>query len=158
MSISWPHNHSGLTIWEIIPERTPPEMPIQTISYCLTGLREDRNAIDVKETRGYHHLSPNCHPWIAGLKVIGVLHQQPHQCCHCQTGPKAPSVPGKVDDVGRPEPTWKLIYPSLKMRMQRMLWPTRVGGGIWQYTTVQDAEIVPSSHMPSSPYRVIPEN
>ena len=109
-------------------------MPIQTISCCLASLWEARTAIDVVETRGYHHLSPCCHPWIVGSKKIGVQCWQPHQCHHCQIGPKAPSIPSEVDDVGRPEPTWKLIYPSLKMRMQRMLWPTRVGGGIGWFT------------------------
>ena len=70
------------------------EMPIQTINYCLAGLWEARTTIDVEETRGYCHLSSPCHPLIAGLKVIGVQCQQPHWCCHCQTGLKAPGIPG----------------------------------------------------------------
>ena len=39
MWIHWPYNHSDSTVWEILPERTPPEMPIQAINYCLTSLR-----------------------------------------------------------------------------------------------------------------------
>ena len=42
------------------------------------------------------------------------------------------------------------------MRIQRMLWPTKVGGGIWLYTVVQDSKIVHSSHTPFSPCKVIP--
>ena len=53
------------------PKRTPPEMPIQTISYHLASLQQAGTAIDVEETRGNHHLSPHCHPQIVGLKVIG---------------------------------------------------------------------------------------
>ena len=59
---------------------------------------------------------------------------------------------------GKTRSHMKINIPIFKMRTQRMLWPTRVGGGIWWYTIMQDAEIVPSSHMPSSPYRVILEN
>ena len=155
MWICWPHNHLGLTIQKILPKRTPPEMPIQTISYCITGLQEVRNC---NWCRGDHHLGPHCHPQIMGSKLIEVQYQQPHQCCPCQTGLKGAGIPSKVDDVGRLEPTWKLIYLSLKMRMQRMLWPTRVGSGIWWYAILQDAETIPSSCMPSSHYRVRPEN
>ena len=158
MWICWPHNHSDLTIREILPKRTPPQMPIQTISYHLASLWEARTAIDVEETRGYHHLSPHHHPQIMGLKVIGVQCWWPHQCHHCQTGLKAPSIPSEVDDMGRLKPTWKLIYPSLKMRTQRMLWPTRVGGGTWWYTIMLDAETIHSSHMPSSLCKVTLEN
>ena len=94
-----------LTIWGILPKRTSLEMPIQTINYHLTSLWEARPAIDVEENRGYHYLSSPHHPWIAGSKVIGVQCRQPHWCCHCQTGPRAPHGPGKVENVGRPEPT-----------------------------------------------------
>ena len=144
-----------MTVQEILPKRTPPEMPIQTINYCPTGLWEAVTTINIEETRGYHLLSSAYHPQIRGLKVVGVQCWQPHWCHHCQTGLRAP---GEADNVGRLEPTWKLIYPSLKMRMQRMLWPTRVGGGIWWYTIVQDAEIIPSSHTLSCPYKVFLEN
>ena len=136
-------------------QRTPPEMPIPTINHCPTNLQGAGTTINVEEIRSYHHLSYPCHPQIMDLKVIGIRCQQPHQCCHCQTGWKAPNM---VENIGRPEPTWRLIYLSLKMRMQRMLSPTRVGGGIWWYTVVQNAEIAPSSHTPSGHCKVIPEN
>ena len=113
-----------------------------------------KTAIDIEETRGSYHLSPLCCPQIVDLKAIGVWCQQPHWCHHCQTGQKAPGIPGEVDDMGKPKPTWKLIYLPSKIRMQRMLWPTKVGGGIWLYTIVQDAEIVHSSHMQFSPCRL----
>ena len=80
-------------------------MPIQTINYHLTSLQEAGTTINVEEKRVYHHLSSPCHAQIKGSKVIGVQCQQPYQCHHCQTGPRAPSVPGEVDDVGRQEPT-----------------------------------------------------
>ena len=133
-------------------------MPLWTISYHLASLQGAETAINVEETRGYHQVSPHHHPWITGLKLIGVQYWQPHWCSHCQTGQKAPSVPGKVDNGGRPEPSWKLIYPSLKMRTQRMLWSTRVGGGIWWYTIMQDAENLHSSCMPFVLCKVTPEN
>ena len=56
-----------------------------------------------------------------------------------------------ADDIGRLEPTWRLIYPSLKMRTQRMPSPTRVGDGTWLYIIMQDAGITPFFHTPSSP-------
>ena len=151
-------NHSDLTNGEIHPKRTFLDMPIQTINYHLTGLWGARTIIDVEETWGSYHLSPHCHPQIVGLKVTGFQCWMPRQCHHCQTGQKAPHVPGEVDDVGKLEPTWKLICPSLKMRMQRMLWPITVGGGIWWYTIMQDAEIANSSCMPFSPCKAILEN
>ena len=95
---------------------------------------------------------------IVGFKAIGVWCQWPHWCHHCQTGQKIPSVPREVDDVGKLEPTWKVIYPSLKKRMQRMLWPNKVGGGIWLYTIVSDAKIIPSSCTLFSPCKVTLEN
>ena len=90
---------------EILSKRTPLEMTIQAINYCLTGLQGARTAIDIEETRDYHHLSPHHSPQIVGLKVIGVWCQWSHICHHCQTGQKAPGIPSKVDDVGRQEPT-----------------------------------------------------
>ena len=125
-----------------------PEMLIQTINYHLIGLWGAGTANDIEETRGYHHLSPHCCPQIMGLKVIGDWCQCPHQCHHCQTSQKAPSIPSKLDDVERLEPTWKLFLLTLKTRMQKMLWPMIVGGGIWWYTIVQDAEIEHSSCTP----------
>ena len=86
------------------PQKDTLEMPIQTTSYCLANLQEARTTIDIEETRGYHHLSPHCHPWIVGSKVIGVHYYQPHQCHPCQTGPKAPGIFNEVDDLGRLEP------------------------------------------------------
>ena len=59
------------------------------------------------------------------------------------------SIPNMTDDVGRPEPVWRLIYPSLKTRMHRMPSSTRVGGGIWLYTIMWGAGIAPSFHTPS---------
>ena len=129
-------------------------------------VNSDHQLLPCQPPRGRNHnwgrrdlglppLQSQCHPQITGLKVIGV---QPPPCCHCQTGQKAPGIPGKVDNVGRLESTWKVIYPSLKMRTQRMLWPTRVGGGIWWYTVVQDAEIVHSCHMPFGLCKVTLEN
>ena len=105
-------------------------MPILTINHHCIGIPEARTAIDIEEITSYHHLSYPRLPWIVGSKVIEFWCQQPHQCCHCQTGWKAPGIPNVVDDVGRLEPTWRSIYLSLKMRMQRMLSPTTVGGGI----------------------------
>ena len=46
--ICWPHNHSDFTIWEILPKRTPLEMPILTINYWPTGLQEAGTAIIIK--------------------------------------------------------------------------------------------------------------
>ena len=157
MWICQPHNHSDLTILEFLTKRTPLEVPIQTINHHPIGLWEAESAINVEEIRGYHHLSYPHLPWIVGLKVIGVLWWQSHWCCHCQTGWKAPSIPDVVDDVGR-EPTWRSIFESIKMRMQRMLSPTTVGGGIWWYTIVQDVEIAPSSCMTYGLCKVIPKN
>ena len=90
-----------------------------------------RNCNQCRRDQGLPPPQPHCHLQIMGLKVIGVQCQWPHGCHHCQTGLKVPGIPSKVYELGRLEPTWKLIYPSLKMRMQRMLWPTRAGGGIW---------------------------
>ena len=133
-------------------------MLIQTTNYHLTSLWGAGTIIDIEETRDTYHLNPHCHPQTMGLKATGVQCWLPHWCHHCQTSQKAPDVPGEVDNVGKLEPTWKLIYPSLKMRMQRMLWLIKVGGGIWQYTIVQDAKIVCPSHMPFSPCKVTPES
>ena len=77
--------------------------------------------IDIEETWGSYHLSPHCHPQIMGLKATGFQCWPPHQCHHCQTVQKAPNIPREVDNVGKLEPIWKLIYPSLKTRTQRML-------------------------------------
>ena len=100
------------------PKGHPQEMTIQTISYCLTGLQEARTTINVEETRGYHHLNLHHHPQITGWKVIGIQCQQPHWCHHCQTSLKVPSIPGEVDNVGRLEPTWKLIYSSFIFKVE----------------------------------------
>ena len=58
----------------------------------------------------------------------------------------------------RLEPTWRLIYPSSKMRTQRMPSPTRVGGGTWPYTIEQGVETIPSCPKPSDPCKVIQES
>ena len=58
----------------------------------------------------------------------------------------------------RLEPTWRLIYQSLKIRMQRMSSPTRVGGGTWLYIIMWDARTAPSFHTPSSPCKGTLEN
>ena len=44
-------NHSDLTIWEILPERTPPEMPILTINHHPANLQEAGTTINVEEIR-----------------------------------------------------------------------------------------------------------
>ena len=62
---------------------------------------------------------PPSPPQIADSKAIGVQCRQPHWCHHSQTGQKAPGIPDMADNAGGLEPTWRLIYPSLKMRMQR---------------------------------------
>ena len=61
-------NHSGLTDREILPKRTPQEMPFQTISYCLASLQGARTTTAIEETRGYYHLSPHHHLQTAGLE------------------------------------------------------------------------------------------
>ena len=93
-----------------------------------------------------------------GLKATGAWCWLPWQCHHYQTGQKAPSIPREVDNVGKPEHTWKLIYLSLKMRLERMLWLIKVGGGIWWYAIVQDAEIIRSSCIPFGPCKATPES
>ena len=137
---------------------SPQQMPVWTTSNHPTGCRKAAITIDIEGTRGYYFLS---HPhllWIAGSKVIGVQCWQPHQC-HCsQTDWKAPGIPSMADNVGRLEPMWRSIYPSLKMRMQRMPSLIRVGGGTWWYTIMWDVGIAPSFHIPSSPYQGTPEN
>ena len=35
-----------------------PELPVQTINYCLTSLQGAGTLIDVEETKGPYHLSP----------------------------------------------------------------------------------------------------
>ena len=120
----------------------------------LRGQSHNRHGRDGRS----YHLSPHCCPQIMGLKAIEVWCLWPHQCHHCQTDQKAPGISTEVDDMGKLELTWKLIYPSLKMRTPRMLWPTKVGCGIWLYTIVQDAEIIHSFCTPFSPCKVTPEN
>ena len=95
---------------------------------------------------------------IRDSKVIEVRCWQLLQCPHSWTGLKTHGIPNMADDVGRPEPTWRLIYPSLKMRTQRMPSPTRVGGGTWPYTIKQGVETVSSCLMPSDPSKVMQES
>ena len=158
MWIHRPHNHSDLTDREIHHKGTFPEMLIQTTNYHLTSLQGAGTVIDIEETRDSYHLNPNHHPQTAGSKVTGAWCWLPNQC-HCyQTSQKATSIPREIDNVGKLEPTWKLICPSLKTRMQRMLWHIKVGGGIWQYTVMQDAEIIHSSHTPFDPCKATLES
>ena len=76
-------------------------------------------------------------PPIEDLKAIGVWCWQPHQYHHSLIGQKAPGIPIMADVAGRPEATWRSIYPSLKMRTPRMLSLIRVGDGTWLYTVTR---------------------
>ena len=49
MWICQPHSHTDSTDREILPKRTPPEMPFQTINYCLTNLWGARTKINRRD-------------------------------------------------------------------------------------------------------------
>ena len=106
--------------WGDSPQRDIPRDANSDHKLSLCQPSRGHNCNRCKETKDTYHLNPHCHPQTMGLKATGVGCRQPHQCHHCQTSQKAPNIPREVDDVGKPEPTWKLIYPSSKMRMQRM--------------------------------------
>ena len=90
-------------------------MPVLTINHCLAGCRVAGIGISIEEIRHWYHISHHHLLWIMTLKAIGVQCQLP-----CQKGWKASSIPNVADDIRRLKPTWRLIYPSLKMRMQRI--------------------------------------
>ena len=62
---------------------------------------EAKNAIDIGETKGIHHLGSPHLPWIMGLRVIGVHYPQLPQCCLGLTGQMDPNIPKEVDGTER---------------------------------------------------------
>ena len=63
--------------------------------------------------------------------------------------------PGKATDLSRQEEVWgwRSIYPSSRIRRQKMLWPTAHGSGMWLSSTTQGAMINTCCHMSSGHYK-----
>ena len=142
------HPHSCLTTpshSDSIMEMSPPrknvsKMSALTINHHLTGHQEAGIVIGGKETQGWYDPSHPHLPQIMDSKVTEGWYQQPDQYHHNLTGKKAPSIPVMADIEGKPEATWKSIYPSLKMMTWRMPSPTKVEDGTWLYTTMQGCQ------------------
>ena len=64
-----------------------------------------KSAIDVRETKGLHHLSSSHLPQIVGSRATGVHYQQLPQCCLGLTGQTDPNVPDEGDGTERMELT-----------------------------------------------------
>ena len=54
------------------PKKAPPEMVALIVNLHLTSPQSAENVIDVRETKGLHHLGSPHLPWIMGLRVAGV--------------------------------------------------------------------------------------
>ena len=80
-------------------------MVVLIINHHPISPQEAQNAIDVRETKGLHHLSSPCLPWIIGLRVTGVHYQQFPQCHLGLTGQTDPDIPDKGGSTKRMELT-----------------------------------------------------
>ena len=78
-------------------------MVVPIINHHLVSPREAKNAIDVRETKGLHHLSSPHLPWTVGSRVTEVHYQWLPQCCLGLTGQMDPDVPEEVDNTKRME-------------------------------------------------------
>ena len=80
-------------------------MVVLIINHHLVGPQEAENAIDIRETKGLHHLSSPHLPWIVGLRVTRVCYQWLPQCHLGLTGQTDPNIPEEVDNTKRMEHT-----------------------------------------------------
>ena len=58
----------------------PPGMVVPTINHHHVGPQGAEIAIDVRETKGLHHLGSPHLPWIVGWRVTGVHYQRLPRC------------------------------------------------------------------------------
>ena len=78
-------------------------MVVLIINHHPIGPQEAENAIDIRETKGLHHLSSPHHPQIVGWRVTGVHYQWLPQCHLGLTGQADPYVPDEGDGTERME-------------------------------------------------------
>ena len=105
--ICWPNNPSGLIPQEVPFWKMHPGMVVLIIHCNLVGPPEAENVIDVRETKGLHHLSSLHLPQTMGLRAIGVHYWQLPQCHPGLTGQTDPDIPDKVDGTKMRELTWR---------------------------------------------------
>ena len=83
----------------------PPGIVVLIINHHLVSPQEAENTIDVRETKGLHHLSSPNLPHIVDSRVTGVHYQWLPQCCLGLTGQMDPSIPNKEEGTERTELT-----------------------------------------------------
>ena len=80
-------------------------MVVPIINHHHVVPQEARNAIDIRETKGLHHIGSPHLPQIVGSRVIGVHYQCLPQCHLGLTGQMDPYVPDEGDSTKRTELT-----------------------------------------------------
>ena len=75
------------------------------INHRHVSPQEAKNAIDVGETKGLHHLGSPHLPQIMGSRATGVHYQWLPQCHLGLTGQKDPDIPDEGDGTKRMELT-----------------------------------------------------
>ena len=80
-------------------------MVVLIINHHLIGSQEAKNAMDIRETKGLHHLGSPHLPQTVGLRATRVHYQWLPQCCLGLTGQTDPNIPEEVDDTERMELT-----------------------------------------------------
>ena len=98
---------SGLTPQEAPLGRMQLEMVAPIINHHLISPQEAKNAIDVGETKGLHHLGSPHIPWIMGSRVTWVHYQQLPWCHLCVTGQTDHNIPDEGDGTKKMELTWR---------------------------------------------------
>ena len=83
---------------------TLPEMLILTINHHHTSPQGAKTVIDIRGTKGYHHLGYHCLPKTVGLRVIGALYRWLHQCRLCQIDQRDLSIPNMGDSTEKMGP------------------------------------------------------
>ena len=76
-------------------------MVAPTVNPHHFGPQEAEDTIDVRETKGLHHLSSTYLPEIVGLRATGVHYQWLPQCCLGLTDQMDPNIPDEGDGTKR---------------------------------------------------------
>ena len=79
-------------------------MPLRMVVLIISP-QKAKNAIDVRETKGLHHLNSPHLPWTEGLRVTEVHYQWLPRCHLGLTGQMDPDIPEEVDNTERMELT-----------------------------------------------------
>ena len=107
MWICWPNNPSDLTVQEVPPWRMSLGMVVPNINHHHIGPQEAKTTIDIRETKGLHHLSSHCLSQIVGLTVTGPHYQWLPWCHPGLIDQMDPGIPDEGDSNKRMELTWR---------------------------------------------------